>query len=171
MKNILCVIFAGLFSVALSKARAQQSASYDIQANIIYHFTKYIDWPDKSGDFVIGVVGETPLFAEMTAYMAGKMVGEQKIVIRKFPPSATAFSCHILFIPDEESGRVRKIATVTAGMPVLLVTETQGMAHRGACINFIVIDERMKLEINKGNIEQRKLHIASELLALGIIIK
>jgi hypothetical protein len=32
------------------------------------------------------------------------------------------------------------------------------------------VDDRLKLEINKGNVEQRNLGIASELLELGIII-
>ena len=37
---------------------------YAVHANIIYRFTKYINWPDdrKTGDFVIGVVGDTPLY-------------------------------------------------------------------------------------------------------------
>jgi hypothetical protein len=33
------------------------------------------------------------------------------------------------------------------------------------------VDDRLKLEINKTNIEQRNLRIASELLELGIIVK
>jgi hypothetical protein len=34
-----------------SEVQAQQETDYAVHANIIYHFTKYIDWPDnkKSG--------------------------------------------------------------------------------------------------------------------------
>ena len=54
---------------------------------------------------------------------------------------------------------------------MLLVTESEGLARKGACINFVIADDRLKLEINKKNIEQRDLGIATELLNLGTVIK
>lgn len=154
-------------------ARAQQGTSYAVQANIIYHFTKYINWPDdkKSGDFVIGIVGDTPMYDELKNFMANKTAGGQKIVIKKFPASSPAFSCHILFISEDGSGSLKKIAAVTTGTATLLVTENDGLARKGSCINFVLMDEHLRLEINKNNIEHRNLGIASELLQLGIPVK
>jgi len=80
-------------------------------------------------------------------------------------------NCQILFISEEESGNLKKIAELTSGTPVLLITEYNGLAHKGSCFNFITVNDRLKLEINKSNVEQRNLHIASELLDLAIIIK
>lgn len=165
-----------IFSLLLvtSAARAQQEMDYAVHANIIYHFTKYINWPDakKSGDFVIGVAGDSPLFEKLKSLIGlNKMVGTQRIVIRKFSTSAQAFNCHILFIGEDESGNLKKIATATTGSSILLVTESDGLARKGSCINFVIVDDRLKLEINKKNIEQRELHIATELLNLGTVIK
>jgi len=44
-----------LLSFSATGTRAQQGTNYSVQANIIYHFTKYIDWPAdrKSGDFIM----------------------------------------------------------------------------------------------------------------------
>jgi hypothetical protein len=150
-----------------------QQGDYAVQANIIYRFTKYIDWPEnkKSGDFIIGIVGESPLYDELRRLSATKTVGNQKIVIVKLSPSAASYNCHILFICNDESSSVKKIAAATAGTPVLIVSESNGLARKGSCINFIIVDDRLKLEINKTNIEQRNMRIASELLELGIIIK
>ncbi|HYF29601.1 MAG TPA: YfiR family protein [Chitinophagaceae bacterium] len=154
-------------------AAAQQDVNYSIHANIIYHFTKYIDWPEdrKSGNFIIGVIGDTPLFEELQASLANKKAGYQSIVIRKFSASAASYNCHILFISDEESRSLKKILAAIKGMPVLLVSETERFAQKGACINFAIVHEKLKLEINKNNIEQRDLSIASELLSLGILVK
>src|SRR4051794_22318576 len=82
----------------ISRAHAQQGINYAVEANIIYRFTKYIDWPGdrKSGDFVIGMVGDTPLYDELKDFTAAKTVGRQKIIVRKFPASATSFNCQIL---------------------------------------------------------------------------
>jgi len=169
--RFLCPLFVLLFGVYFSAA--QQATDYAIHANIIYHFTKYIDWPSsmKSGDFVIGVIGDSPLYDELKKNIANKMAGEQKIVVKKVSVSSVSFNCHILFIGEDESGSLKKVAARTTGMPILLVTESEGLAKKGACINFGIVSDRLVLEINKENIEQRSLSIASELIRLGKIVK
>ncbi|WP_165760492.1 YfiR family protein [Niastella populi] len=147
--------------------------AYAVQANIIYRFTKYINWPDekKTGDFVIGVVGDTPLYEELKIFTSNKTAAGRPFVIKKFSGSASAYNCHILFVCEDESASVKRIVAKTAGTPTLLVTESEGLSRKGSCINFIVINDHLKLEINKTNIENRSLGIASELLNLGIIVK
>ena len=164
---------AVIFLLSEHKVCSQDEISYTVHANIIYHFTKYIDWPadKKSGDFIIGVTGNSPLYDELKKNLTDKMVGDQKIVIKKFSASAGSFNCHILFISDEESSNIKRIASITAGIPMLLVSESEGLAQRGSCINFVIVSDHLKLEINKTNIEQRRLDIASELLQLGKIVK
>lgn len=157
---------------AASKIQAQQEVDYAIHANIIYHFTKYIEWPDnkKNGDFIIGVVGETPLYNELKKNVANKTVGNQKIVVEKFSASARFFNCQILFISEGENRNLKKINAATTVTSTLLVTEN-GMSRKASCINFIIVQEHLKLEINKDNIEQRGLNIATEFLSLGKIVK
>jgi hypothetical protein len=163
---IVCVLLLSLF-------HAWAQNAYAIHANIIYRFTKYINWPDdkKTGDFVIGVVGDTPLYEELKEFTSNKTAAGQRIVVKKFSASATSFNCHILFISDEESESIKRIAAYTAGTPTLLVSESEGVTRKGSCINFVLVDDHLKLEISKANIEKRKLDIATELLSLGIIVK
>ena len=150
-----------------------QDIDYSVHANIIYRFTKYIDWPEykKTGDFVIGIVGETPLNEYLKTFVVNKMAGSQKIIVKTWSSSSSVFDCHILFISENESSSLKKIAARTAGTPTLIVSEEEGLAQKGSCINFIIVDDRLKLEFNKTNIEQRHLNIATELLGLGTIIK
>jgi hypothetical protein len=166
------LMLAALSLVSFSLIGSQDE-DYTLHANIIYRFTKYIDWPDnkKSGDFIIGIVGESPLYEALKRLSVSKTVGNQKIVVIKVPPSASSYNCHILFIGDDESGSLKKIAAATTGSPTLIVSESNGLARKGSCINFVTMDDKLKLEINKTYIEQRGLRIASELLELGIIIK
>jgi hypothetical protein len=163
---ILPVLLFSLFQTWAQNA-------YAVHANIIYRFTKYINWPDdkKTGDFVIGVVGDTPLYDELKIFTSNKTAAGQSFVIKKFSATASSYHCHILFVGDDESGSVKRIAANTAGTPTLLVTESEGSSHKGSCINFIIVDDHLKLEINKSNIEHRSLDIASELLSLGKIVK
>lgn len=155
------------------RTAAQEEANYAVYANIIYHFTKYIDWPEykKTGDFIIGVIGNNILYEELKKDIEGKTAEGQKIVIRTFSSADGPFNCHILFIGDDESNKIKKIISATAGAPMLLVSESEGLAEKGSCINFVIESEHLKLEINKNNIVQRELSIASELLQLGKLVK
>jgi len=156
-----------------SNLMAQKETGYVVQANIIYRFTKYIDWPaaSKQGDFNIAVVGDSPMYDELKKSIAGKMVGTQKITIKKLSCSEPVFDCQILFLSNAACKNIKKIVASTANEPVLLVSEQEGMAQKGACINFVIASDRLKLEINQSNIEQRELSIASELLQLGKIVR
>jgi hypothetical protein len=162
-----------LWGLKANDASGQNGYYYNVQSNIIYRFTKYVDWPQnkKSGDFVIGIVGETPFYDEMKRFMLNKVAGSQKIVIKRFPSDGEDFNCAILFISESESHHLKHIAALTSGDPVLLVTESNGLVRKGACVNFIIIDDHLKLEFNTTAITEHKLNIAPELLSLGTIFK
>ncbi len=171
LSALLALLFCSF--AATNHAVAQNKTDYSIYANIIYRFTKYVDWPDqrKHGNFVIGVVGNEQLYDALVAVTRNKRIGSQDITVAFLQPTDKTYdNLDILFISDDESSSLKAITAATAGKPVLLVAEHPGMAHRGACINFVVVNDHLKLEFNKSQIEKRNLNIASELLALGTII-
>jgi hypothetical protein len=169
--RVFCIMLALLINSVVSVYA--QDKDYAVDANIIYRFTKYVDWPDnkKSGDFVIGIVGESPLYEYLKTFVVNKTVGNQKIIVKTYSSLSAEFDCHILFVSEDESSRFKKIVARTAGAPILLVSEEEGLAYRGSCINFVVADDRLKLEINRTNIQQRHLNVATELLDLGKNLK
>jgi len=149
-----------------------QTVDYSVHANIIYRFTKYVEWPasSKTGEFVIGFIGDTPLFEYLQTAILNKTVGGQKIIIRKFTGNEAAFNCEILYISEDESGKLKRIVATTKDASILLVTESEGLGNKGTCINFIIEDEHLTLEFNGHNLAERKLKVASELLSLGKMI-
>jgi hypothetical protein len=164
----LLFLFA-LLSAIIAEA---QQIDYSVHSNIIYHFTKYIEWPDnkKSGDFIIGVIGETPLIDDLQNLAKTKTANGHKIIIKEFSANQISYNCNILFISEEESGCLKKVVAATAGSSILILTESKGLASKGSCINFIIVDGKLNLEINKNTIESQGLKIASELLSLGKIV-
>jgi hypothetical protein len=172
LKNIARSLLLLLFIFTATNSYAQKPADYAVHANIIYHFTKYINWPAhrKSGDFIIGVVGESSVYYALENSLSNKKVGDQKIVIKQFASASFVTDCHILFLGDDESYAMNRILEKTVSNNTLVVSESPGAARKGSCINFVVIADRLKLEINKQNIEKRKLNIASELLQLGKVV-
>ena len=97
--------FIVLFGLLTIPSCYSQTINYSVHANIIYHFTKYINWPEskRTGDFIIGIVGETPLYDSLRNFIADKSAGDQKIVVKMYSHSEAVYNCQILFISDEES--------------------------------------------------------------------
>ncbi|MBC7902957.1 MAG: YfiR family protein [Gemmatimonadaceae bacterium] len=172
-KLLRLVLTCLIFVFAGTAGQAQTGTNYSIYANVIYHFTKYVDWPDdrKYGDFVIAIIGDSPLYDQLKSSTANKMAGNQRIVVLKYQSLPSNISCHILFISEEKSFSLKKISEATAGNSILIVSEKEGMAQRGACINLVIVDDHLKLEINRNMIEKRELNIANELLKLGTLVK
>ena len=144
-----------------------QDVGYSVRANIIYHFTKYVNWPEfnNNSDFVIGVLGNSTIVDELKKVTAGKSLGYHKIVVKPFTSSESSYVCNLLFISEAKSSSLKRV------LAILIVTEEEGLSSKGACINFVVEDDKTKLEFNTGNIIKRNLKIANELLALGTIVK
>jgi hypothetical protein len=170
--KLVLLLYVLLF-LGIPGVKGQQNIDYSVYANIIYRITKYINWPPekKEGNFVIGIVGDSPLYNEIQSFTTNKTVGNQKIIIKTFSSSASSYDCHILFISEDRSRSLKKIVAATIDSPVLIISEAEGLAQQGSCINFIIEDDHLKLEINKNNIENRNLSVASEFLGLGKIVK
>lgn len=149
-----------------------QDINYKVHSMYMYHFTRYLDWPEnkKSEDFVIGVFGNSPIVSELEAIAISKKAGNQTIVIKKFNSVDDLAVCHILFVSSGKSGEIEKILTATNNKPILLVSEKTGLGKKGTGVNFVIIDDKLKFEINKSSIESHGLKVSVDLLKLGIVL-
>ena len=131
-----------------------QDMDYRIHSVFLYNFTKYVQWPAaaQSGDFVIGVVGDSPIYDELTKITNGKMAGGQKITVKRFRSADAIETCHMLFVPS--SANFDKVQAKTAGKPVLLITEKAGLSQKGSAINFVVRDNKWRFELNENATRQ-----------------
>ena len=95
-----------------------------------------------------------------------KTVGTQKIEIRIVTKLSEIGKANILYVsPDVETPLVDIIKT-TKGKSILVVTESIGFAKKGATINFVIVDNRQKFELNQANAEKNHLKVSSSLLKL-----
>jgi hypothetical protein len=146
--------------------------NYKMHSLFIYKFTQYIEWPAfaSSGDFVIGVIGSSPLTSELEALATTKKVGDRNIVVKKLTPASDASSCHIVFVSEGQSSHLTNIAAKLASNPTLILSETEGGSKKGAGINFIIVEDKMKFELNKSVLEKRGLKVSADLVKLAIIV-
>jgi hypothetical protein len=171
---ILLLPLALLTQSAAIRMDQAEEAGARIKAIYIYNFTKYIEWPSdyKEGDFVIGVFGTNiPLLNELNKMATSKMVGSQKLEIKNLSSANDAAACHIIYILSDNSAQLPDVVTRVKGKSTLIVTDKAGMAKQGAGINFSVVENKQKIELNKANIEKYKLKVASTLVEMAVQVK
>jgi hypothetical protein len=140
-----------------------------IKAAYIYNFAKLIDWPsaNKEGNFIIGVYGTTNVYKELINKYSTKRIGTQDIEIRKLSDSPDVGSVHVLFIAHNNSKDLKAILSNLEYEPVLVITEMDGAINTGSVINFLVIDNNLKFELNVSEAKNRQLIVGSRLKDLA----
>ena len=153
--------------------RYEESEEYSVKAAFIYKFTNYIDWGTltPANDFVIGIVGTSPIKDQLNEIARTKTVNTRKIVIKQFNKVEDIEACQILFIPDRSTLKLDDILGRLTAKGTLTISERDGYAERGTEINFVEVDNKLKFEANPKAINAAGLKASSQLLKLAIIVE
>lgn len=165
MKKVsLFVLLAVLFCRIDSYGQTEK-----LKTIFIYNFSKYIQWPPESssGNFEIGIVGETPMFSELQKMAKTRKIGNQQIVVNQFSTINEVENEHIVFVAMGSSALLPELIQKTNSSPTLVITEKGGLMSKGSCINFLFDSGKLTYEISKSNIESHSLKVSSQLLTLG----
>ncbi len=168
MKKIAIILFSLLILSSGFKGGSVDTNS-KMKAIFIMNFTKLIEWPKsyREGNFVVGVVGESPLYSELSKMAKTKKVANQSLQIKKFDSALNIEKCHILYISKNKSEDISSVIKKIKTNSTLIITEKQGLVDKGAGINFIIKNNRQEFELNKKNVEKYKLKVSSNLTALA----
>jgi hypothetical protein len=130
----------------------------------IYNFTKNFEWPNKDGNFIITVIGDSPgLVAELSNLAKSKKVGTQNMEIQNHPSAKECEKANIIFITTEKSLLLNDFVAKFKGKGTLIVTEKTGLAKVGAAINFIIEDNKINFELNKTVTTKAGLNVSAYL--------
>jgi hypothetical protein len=151
---------------------AQERPVHEIHAAMLYNFIKYVQWPNETdpGDFVVGVMGEENVFNTLKAWYDGKPKGNKKYVVRKLDNAQQAADCQVVYVGKSKNREFENIKTNTSGKSVLTITDGNGLGHKGSCINFKVIDGKLKFELNQGTLNTSNLKVSNQLSSMAILI-
>lgn len=164
--NILLGLMVMLISTALT---AQDTNRY--KALFIYNFTRYIEWPSNgTQDFVIGILGKSPVYNELVAIADKKNVGTQTISLKKFSSASEVTQCSILFIGSDASSQVASLSASTQGKNTLIITERSGLINKGAGINFVLDDGKQRFELSKTNMAKTGLKVNTQLIEMAMVV-
>ncbi|HVD99326.1 MAG TPA: YfiR family protein [Cytophagaceae bacterium] len=162
----LAVLTLTIVASMISWSGKAQGINYKVHALFLYKFTQYIEWPAANGNYVIGVVGNSPILEELQNIAASK----KNVTIKKLSPTSDLSGCQLIFVSEGSSAHLGTVSSKVNGKPVLVISETGSGAKKGAGINFIMVDDRMKFELNKANVERQGLKVSGDLVTLSILV-
>lgn len=174
-KNFKIILFLfGFLMLNFSSRMQAQERDYKAYSIYIYNFIKYIEWPQssKSGEFVIAVIGDSPLTKELRALASSKKANGQTIVVRNIQNVSEIVNFQMLYIPASKSSILKEALEQTKNSPTLVIAEREGLVKKGAGINFVTLDdETLRFEMNKKAIEGHNLQISQTLVSLAFVEK
>jgi len=161
-----------LMLLVASSALPQERPTHEIHAAMLYNFIKYVQWPNEAepGDFVIGVIGDDNLFNTLKQWYEGKAKGAKKYQIRKLASAAEAGDCQVVYVGKSKNRDFDDVKTNISGKSVLTITDGNGLGQKGSCINFKVIDGKLKFELNQAAVGSSNLKVSSQLSSMAILL-
>ncbi len=163
-----------LFSLLKQAAFAQTGGGEsNLKAVFIYNFTRYIEWDTAAGldknNFVIGIIGSTPVSTSLTEIARSNRVGNKRILVRRYSKPEEIENCNILFIPKGIPFSLTSVL-IRTGKGTLTISEESGFARQGTALNFIIDNDKLKFEANLKALFDAGLKASSQLLKLAKIV-
>ena len=85
--------------------------------------------------------------------------------------SQAKMPCHLIFQSRESLELLKNIVNSYKGKPTLIVTEEAGDLERGAHINFVLNDDKIRFEVNLTALKSSGLDASAQMLNLATYVK
>lgn len=153
-----------------------QVPEYQLKAEFIDRFTRFIEWPadssasDASSPFLIGLYGGNPFGTFLEALTSRRTIKGKPIKVEEVTDPSRIDACAILFIAGSARRALPRILARTSSKPILTVGDTEGFAEQGVIINFYSFEDRIGFEVNDAAARKNGLKLGSQLLRVARIV-
>jgi hypothetical protein len=161
-----------MLMVAATTVTAQDKPMHEIHAAMLFNFIKYVQWPNEgeAGEFVVGVIGDDNVYNTLSQWYNGKAKGSKKYVIKKLASADESSTCQVVYVGKSKNKEFENIKSTIEGKSILTITDGNGLGQKGSCINFKVIDGKLKFELNQATLTGSNLKVSSQLSSMAILI-
>lgn len=163
-----------LFALVPVKAGNAAEVTYArYAATCMYSFLRYIEWPGSSGQgqFNIAIVGDNEVYEEIKKLVDGRKIGvlSYKVVfLKKIEEINSSFQ--MVFIDELQTYKLKKLTEEVLLTSSLLITESPGATKKGAMVNFVNDNGKVKFEMSTNNITSNGMKVSSSLNNLAILV-
>jgi hypothetical protein len=169
---MMCALF---WSGRAAPADVTVAREYQVKAIFLYNFAQFVTWPaaafsDAHMPIIIGILGDDPFGPFLEDAVRGEVIDGRSLTIKRFKGVEEGLESHMLFVSKSERGHVGQILATVQGKSILTVGETEAFARQGGIINFFMVDNKVRYEINVAAAKRANVDISSKLLKLAKIV-
>jgi hypothetical protein len=170
------LLVAGLVMLSLPAfSQAEPTEEYEVKAAFLLSFANFVNWPEdpaaaSSKNIRLCVLGDDPFGSKLDRLAAGKSVGERTFSLERVQQTMDARRCHILFLSPSLRGKTTAALEDLRGASILTVGETPDFTRNGGIIRMLLLENRVRFEINVDAAERAHLSISAKLLALAQVV-
>jgi uncharacterized protein DUF4154 len=172
----LILLMLGLVLLPARTATADESLEYGVKAAFLYKFGFYVEWPatafaTPASPINLCIAGsEDPFGSALEKAGSGESVNGRSIIVRRIKIVERVSGCHILYIGVAQAHQSAQILDAVRGSNVLTVSDAGGSGSAGI-IDFVIVNNRVRFNIDDEAAAQNGLVISSKLMSLALNIK
>jgi hypothetical protein len=171
---VTIAIALGLQNCAQAEYLRPVADEYAIKAVFLYNLVKYAEWPPRSPlsapelPIVLAIVGEDPFGRALDEAVKDRTVrGRQIQVVRTSDPTGLK-NLHMAFISAEcNPARIVELVQALAARSVLTVGDTERTAKAGVAVNFVMMQGKVRFDIDQRAARGKRIELSSQLLKLA----
>ena len=165
--------FAAALVASALPALAQTAAlEHEVKAAFLYRFLSFIDWTPMPGrtpqaPFVIAFAGAEDVAQALEKVVPNRPVQGRTVQVRRVRPGESLAGVHMVMVGRGAEERIPQLVRQN----VLVVTEADDGLERGAAINFVIDDGRVRFEVSLPSAEKSGARISSRMLAVAYHVR
>jgi hypothetical protein len=168
-----CLCWALLLGAASAAAATPDPAgAAAVKAAYLYKFLHYVELPaaalpSPESTIVIGVAGADDVYAALVDVLRERSAGSRPVQARHLADGESLAGVHVLFAGAKVDPQHSPLIRSARDKPLLLVTDSADGLKAGACINFVMLRNRVRFEVSLDAAERHSIKISSRVLALA----
>lgn len=149
--------------------RADEVAALDaLEAAYTLHFLNLIRWDRPAPLLSFCVLGDSEAGDRMRRTLTDKTVHGQRIDARRVGDADLGHTaCDAIYIPATYADTAPTLLKLYEHTATVTISDIPGFAHEGGVIGFVVIDDRLRFDINETIASRKGLKISAKLLELA----
>ena len=167
---LLFALVAALLSAETASGQPVAD-EYHVKAAYLLNFARFIEWPadalPHSSPLNIVIVGDDPFGGALEAVLRTKSANGHRIHVRRLRWNDNLTPYQIVFISASEEAHLPEILGYLGDRSVLTVSDIDRFALRGGVIEFHMVGNRVRFDINRSPANAAQLKISSKLLSVA----
>lgn len=168
-RALACMAMAGQALVAQASAGgAQERTEPEAKATFLLKILSFVSWPAATDTpaqpIRVAFIGHSQVAREFARLVEARPKGARPIEYRYESADAGLEAYQVAFVAHGDPKRLQALADRAPARPLLTVCESPGGCEKGVILSMIVVDERIRYEINLRRARKAGLGIDSKVL-------